>query len=117
MNWLEKMEPLIYSFCFDLLTSLRKAALSVWNKVWEGKFLGTTQSPNQLAMRGDPDEVKETKMVLFVWNGSMNISIVCRSVIQNVADSRPKVRYLIAKDDAQNTLEEIVKVSVLLERK
>ncbi|XP_067680599.1 adenylate kinase 7-like [Haliotis asinina] len=30
-------------------------------------------------------------------------------VIQNVADARPKVRYLIAKDDAQNTLEEIVK--------
>ncbi|OWF43656.1 adenylate kinase 7-like [Mizuhopecten yessoensis] len=30
-------------------------------------------------------------------------------VIQNIADSRPKVRYLIAKDDAQNTLEEIVK--------
>ncbi|ESP02316.1 hypothetical protein LOTGIDRAFT_199862 [Lottia gigantea] len=30
-------------------------------------------------------------------------------VIQNVADSRPKVRYLIAKDDAQNTLEEIVR--------
>merc|ERR1711963_413091 len=31
------------------------------------------------------------------------------AVIQNIADSRPKVRYLIAKDDAQNTLEEIVK--------
>ncbi|KAL8611092.1 hypothetical protein ACOMHN_064382 [Nucella lapillus] len=30
-------------------------------------------------------------------------------VIQNIADSRPKVRYLIAKDDAQNSLEEIVK--------
>merc|ERR1711963_470864 len=28
------------------------------------------------------------------------------AVIQNIADSRPKVRYLIAKDDAQNTLEE-----------
>ena len=37
---------------------------------------------------------------------------VFHSVIQNIADSRPKVRYLIAKDDAQNTLEEIVKVSV-----
>ena len=32
------------------------------------------------------------------------------SVIQNIADSRPKVRYLIAKDDANNTLEEVVKV-------
>lgn len=31
-------------------------------------------------------------------------------IIQNIADSRPKVRYIIAKDDAQNTLEEIVKV-------
>ena len=72
-------------------------------------------------MRDDLDEVKETEMVLFVWNGRVNISIVCCSVIQNIADSRPKVRYLIAKDDAQNTLEEIVKVSVfqqeLLERK
>jgi len=32
------------------------------------------------------------------------------AVIQNVADARPKVRYIIAKDDAQNTLEEIVRV-------
>ncbi|XP_022332900.2 adenylate kinase 7-like [Crassostrea virginica] len=31
------------------------------------------------------------------------------AVIQNIADSRPKVRYLIAKDDTQTTLEEIVK--------
>lgn len=31
------------------------------------------------------------------------------AVIQNIADSRPKVRYLIAKDDSSNTLEEIVK--------
>jgi hypothetical protein len=31
-------------------------------------------------------------------------------VIQNIADSRPKVRYLIAKDDSNNTLFEIVKV-------
>lgn len=31
------------------------------------------------------------------------------AVIQNVADARPKVRYIIAKDDAQNTLEEIVR--------
>ncbi|CAG2241509.1 AK [Mytilus edulis] len=30
-------------------------------------------------------------------------------VIQNIADSRPKVRYLIAKDDSNNTLFEIVK--------
>ncbi|XP_041353358.1 adenylate kinase 7-like [Gigantopelta aegis] len=30
-------------------------------------------------------------------------------VIQNIADSRPKVRYIIAKDDGQNSLEEIVK--------
>ena len=34
------------------------------------------------------------------------------SVIQNIADSRPKVRYLIAKDDSNSTLEEIVKVRV-----
>ncbi len=31
-------------------------------------------------------------------------------VIQNIADARPKVRYLVAVDDSQNTLEEIVKV-------
>ncbi|RUS85279.1 hypothetical protein EGW08_006980 [Elysia chlorotica] len=31
------------------------------------------------------------------------------AVIQNVADGRPKVRYIIAKDDAQNTLEDIVR--------
>ncbi|XP_060581787.1 adenylate kinase 7-like [Ruditapes philippinarum] len=31
------------------------------------------------------------------------------AVIQNIADSRPKVRYLIAKDDSNSTLEEIVK--------
>ncbi|KAK3092589.1 hypothetical protein FSP39_004695 [Pinctada imbricata] len=31
------------------------------------------------------------------------------AVIQNIADSRPKVRYLIAKDDTHNTLEELVK--------
>ena len=31
-------------------------------------------------------------------------------VIQNIADSRPKVRYLVAVDDAKNSLEEIVKV-------
>ncbi|XP_074647604.1 adenylate kinase 7-like [Tubulanus polymorphus] len=30
-------------------------------------------------------------------------------VIQNIADSRPKVRYIVAVDDSQNTLEEIVK--------
>ncbi|KAK7483562.1 hypothetical protein BaRGS_00025236 [Batillaria attramentaria] len=29
------------------------------------------------------------------------------TVIQNIADARPKVRYIIAKDDAQNTLEEL----------
>ncbi len=31
-------------------------------------------------------------------------------VIQNIADSRPKVRYLVAVDDSKNSLEEIVKV-------
>ncbi|KAL5008400.1 hypothetical protein ScPMuIL_013981 [Solemya velum] len=31
------------------------------------------------------------------------------AVIQNIADSKPKVRYLIAKDDSQTTLEDIVK--------
>ncbi|KAL3873983.1 hypothetical protein ACJMK2_037057 [Sinanodonta woodiana] len=31
------------------------------------------------------------------------------AIIQNIADSRPKVRYLIAKDDSNSTLEEIVK--------
>lgn len=36
------------------------------------------------------------------------------SVVQNIADSRPKVRYLVAKDDANNTLEEIVKVTIIL---
>ena len=37
------------------------------------------------------------------------LMLVCR-VIQNIADSRPKVRYLVAVDDSKNTLEEIVKV-------
>ncbi|XP_070577004.1 adenylate kinase 7-like [Ptychodera flava] len=31
------------------------------------------------------------------------------AVIQNIADSRPKTRYLVAVDDSQNTLEEIVR--------
>ncbi|KAI8784829.1 adenylate kinase 7 [Biomphalaria glabrata] len=31
------------------------------------------------------------------------------SIIQNVIDAKPKVRYIIAKDDAQTTLEDIVK--------
>ncbi|PVD26309.1 hypothetical protein C0Q70_13980 [Pomacea canaliculata] len=31
------------------------------------------------------------------------------AVIQNIADSRPKVRYLLAKDDSQNSLSNIVK--------
>ena len=36
-------------------------------------------------------------------------------MIVNIADSRPKVRYLLAVDAAQNTLREIVKaVSVAL---
>lgn len=34
------------------------------------------------------------------------------SVIQNIADSRPKVRYLLAKDDSQNSLSNIVKVRI-----
>jgi hypothetical protein len=33
------------------------------------------------------------------------------SVIQNIADGRPKVRYLVVVDDSKNMLEEIVKVS------
>nr|CAB3220768.1 adenylate kinase 7 [Phallusia mammillata] len=32
------------------------------------------------------------------------------SVIQNVCDSKPKTRYLVAVDDSQNSLEEIVRV-------
>ena len=40
-----------------------------------------------------------------------SLLILSHSVIQNIADSRPKVRYLIAKDDSNNTLEEIVRVS------
>ena len=31
------------------------------------------------------------------------------AVIQNIADSRPKVRYLVAVDDSKNTMQEIVK--------
>ncbi|XP_059158597.1 adenylate kinase 7-like [Physella acuta] len=31
------------------------------------------------------------------------------AIIQNIADARPKVRYIIAKDEAQSTLEDIVK--------
>ena len=37
------------------------------------------------------------------------------SALQNVFDSRPKTRYLVAVDDSQNTLEEIVRVSGGLE--
>ncbi|CAL1541835.1 unnamed protein product [Lymnaea stagnalis] len=32
------------------------------------------------------------------------------AIIQNIADAKPKVRYIIAKDEAQSTLEDIVKV-------
>lgn len=32
------------------------------------------------------------------------------SVIQNIMDARPKTRYLVAVDDSQNSLEEIVKI-------
>lgn len=35
------------------------------------------------------------------------------SVIQNVCDGHPKTRYLVAVDDSQNSLEEIVRVSDL----
>ncbi|XP_071962489.1 adenylate kinase 7-like [Antedon mediterranea] len=31
-------------------------------------------------------------------------------VLQNIADSRPKTRYLVAVDDSQNTLEDVVKI-------
>lgn len=34
-------------------------------------------------------------------------------MIQNIADSRPKVRYIIAVDDSKNTMEEIVKVRLI----
>lgn len=33
-----------------------------------------------------------------------------RSVVVNIADGRPKVRFILAVDDSKNTLEEIVKV-------
>ena len=32
-----------------------------------------------------------------------------RSVVVNIADGRPKVRFILAVDDSKNTLEEIVK--------
>lgn len=35
-------------------------------------------------------------------------------MIQNIADSRPKVRYIIAVDDSKSTMEEIVKVRLHL---
>ena len=35
------------------------------------------------------------------------------SVCQNIADSNPKVRYLCAVDDSKNSLEDIVKVTVV----
>jgi len=34
-------------------------------------------------------------------------------VIQNIADMKPKARYIVATDDSQTTLEEIVKVCLL----
>lgn len=33
------------------------------------------------------------------------------SVVVNICDQRPKVRYMVAVDESKNTLEEIVKVS------
>ena len=42
--------------------------------------------------------------ILFIY-----LIIFC-SVVQNIADSKPKVRYLVAVDDSKNILEEIVKV-------
>ena len=36
------------------------------------------------------------------------------SVCQNIADSNPKVRYLCAVDDSKNSLEDIVKVTVVI---
>lgn len=40
--------------------------------------------------------------------------LVWTSVIQNIADARPKVRYIVAVDDSKNTQKQIVKVSPLL---
>ena len=34
-------------------------------------------------------------------------------MIQNIADMKPKARYIVATDDSQTTLEEIVKVKYL----
>ena len=34
-------------------------------------------------------------------------------MIQNIADMKPKARYIVATDDSQTTLEEIVKVKDL----
>ena len=45
-----------------------------------------------------------SRFFLFIY-----LFIFC-SVVQNIADSKPKVRYLVAVDDSKNILEEIVKV-------
>ena len=40
----------------------------------------------------------------------------CYRVIQNIADMKPKARYIVATDDSQTTLEEIVKVGFVAPR-
>lgn len=42
-------------------------------------------------------------------NHSENCRISISSVVLNVADNRPKTRYILAVDDSHNTFQEIVK--------
>lgn len=42
----------------------------------------------------------------------VNIELILFSIVVNVADIRPKVKYIVAVDDSRNTLEEIVKVDI-----
>ena len=45
-----------------------------------------------------------------VRNAYVTYSCSLFSIVVNIADSRPKTRYLLAVDDSKNTLEEIVRV-------
>ena len=64
--------------------------------------------------------MKSTRKTIFersLFSNYHTVSIVydidnC-SVIQNIADMKPKARYIVATDDSQTTLEEIVKVAYL----
>jgi len=46
-----------------------------------------------------------THLIMFIW-------CAFGSIVQNVLDSVPKMKYIIAADDSNNTLEEITRVDI-----